>query len=1001
MRLLPLFISLFLAVSLKAQSPSFRQVKGADGLNDGTIEAIGQDAQGYIWIGTASGLNRYDGYGVRQYLHRPADTTSIYAHQALSIGLGPDEQLYIGFDEGLVRYNATTDRFSRLQAGRPFSVGTIQSTGKDQMALATSIGLVLYQPSTGRFRFFRDEAMDSLSQRLARLGLGDLAVLPDGRMLGTSFSGLLLIDLRRKQVQCIRVPQLSSQHMKQLELGPDGTVWINYWRQPKLVKTDLRFQQFEVFDYLFPNRNVVQNALSSLLIDRQGELWITTVPDGLCRYNKEKNAFQRILNQPFQPSSLSANHLTAIFQDRQGLLWLGTGGYGVNYFNPERQLFHTVLPRAGELTAGGWMWGRAAAEDEQGHLWLATLNGVVRYDTKGGEAKRFWNAENKKPELYSNSVRGIWCTGDTVWILTGEGVNRYHQGSGRMEFLDEKDSLPKGFYFTVLEDRRGRLWIGGRDGEGLYFREKGRPFCSIASHPLLHAFRRFGVRALFEDRKGRLWFGLNGGGLGLYDEAKGLVKHWTHREGDSTSLAGNLVTGIGEDRSGAIWVSTTSGVSALNEASGRFRTYSRENGLPSVRTSCIRVDGKNRVWVGSTQGLLLLEADRQTWRLFDRNDGLPDAEFADMPSAVLRDGRFVFPTLGGFVLFDPLSVQSAPQQLPFFLSGLQVLSGESGAAKPVLDTAAINLKHDQNFFSIELTALYYENPRAVWYAYQLEGFDRGWVITRNRMVNYTNVPGGRYRFRYRASLDPHVWTGPEKTLSIRIATVYYRSVWFWLLIALISLLSVFRIYRFRMQKQQQILRLESRAKELEKEKTIVQYESLKQQLNPHFLFNSLTSLRSLIKSDTKTATNFLDGLSKVYRYVLKSREQELTTLRDELGFVETFIALQQTRFGEGLRVVIQVDEAAMNRLLVPVTLQNLVENALKHNTADVESPLRIRIWIEDECVVVSNNLQRYRLVETSNRLGLIQLRNLYAFYTSRPVTISEENGAFTVKIPLL
>jgi LytS/YehU family sensor histidine kinase len=160
-------------------------------------------------------------------------------------------------------------------------------------------------------------------------------------------------------------------------------------------------------------------------------------------------------------------------------------------------------------------------------------------------------------------------------------------------------------------------------------------------------------------------------------------------------------------------------------------------------------------------------------------------------------------------------------------------------------------------------------------------------------------------------------------------------------------------------------------------------------------------LRSLIKTDSKTAAWFLDGMSKVYRYVLKSADQELVLLKDEVAFVQTFTELQKIRFGEGLQVLITITPEAGQRHIAPVVLQNLVENAIKHNTTSIESPLVIEIFTDDSRLYVRNNLQRYRVVETSNKQGLLSLKNLYSFYTDLPINIEESAQHFTISIPLL
>ena len=197
------------------------------------------------------------------------------------------------------------------------------------------------------------------------------------------------------------------------------------------------------------------------------------------------------------------------------------------------------------------------------------------------------------------------------------------------------------------------------------------------------------------------------------------------------------------------------------------------------------------------------------------------------------------------------------------------------------------------------------------------------------------------------------------------------------------------------------MQLSGKAAALEKEKALVMYESLKQHLNPHFLFNSLTSLSSLIRFDQKHAVDFLDGLSKIYRYILKSRDREIVPLAEEVKFVETFIHLQKTRFENGLEVNIKIPEAYYNYKIAPVTLQNLIENAIKHNIIDVDAPLVIDIYTEDEYLVTRNNLQKKNFVETSNKQGLVNLKSLYNYLSAKPIVIEENEQYFFVKIPLI
>jgi LytS/YehU family sensor histidine kinase len=181
----------------------------------------------------------------------------------------------------------------------------------------------------------------------------------------------------------------------------------------------------------------------------------------------------------------------------------------------------------------------------------------------------------------------------------------------------------------------------------------------------------------------------------------------------------------------------------------------------------------------------------------------------------------------------------------------------------------------------------------------------------------------------------------------------------------------------------------------------VQYEILKKQLNPHFLFNSLAALSGLISTEPGVARRFLEKMTKIYRYILKSDKNELVRLSDEINFAATYINLQQTRFGKGLEVNINVDEDFYGRKIVPVTIQNMIENAIKHNVISAASPLVIDITLENDCLVIKNNLQKKLRVETSNKLGLNQLKTLYTYLTDRPVIIEETEKDFAVRIPLV
>jgi LytS/YehU family sensor histidine kinase len=189
--------------------------------------------------------------------------------------------------------------------------------------------------------------------------------------------------------------------------------------------------------------------------------------------------------------------------------------------------------------------------------------------------------------------------------------------------------------------------------------------------------------------------------------------------------------------------------------------------------------------------------------------------------------------------------------------------------------------------------------------------------------------------------------------------------------------------------------------ELKRAHLALQYQSLKDQVRPHFLFNSLSSLATLINTDTKKATQFVHKLSDVYRYVLEQRENELVPLKDDLKFLEDYIFLQKIRFGDNLRVENKL-ELELNRMVVPLSLQMLVENAIKHNEISREHPLVIGISSTGNGqVIVKNSLQRREVSETSLGTGLENLRKQITYFSNDPLLVLEEADAFIVRMPTI
>ena len=211
----------------------------------------------------------------------------------------------------------------------------------------------------------------------------------------------------------------------------------------------------------------------------------------------------------------------------------------------------------------------------------------------------------------------------------------------------------------------------------------------------------------------------------------------------------------------------------------------------------------------------------------------------------------------------------------------------------------------------------------------------------------------------------------------------------------------FEFYSKNKLAQEEKLKYRLEAAELAKEKSMLQYHQLRNQVNPHFLFNTFSSLDSLVRSDPALASDFITHLSKVYRYVLDHGDNEVVAVETELGFIKHYISLLKVRYGEALKVNIHISSKARERGMVMVTLQLLIDNAIKHNIVHENEPLVIDVYDEGEYLCIANNKQHKKQFEASSRQGLFQLRQLYGFLSTHPIIVSDESECFMVKLPLL
>jgi ligand-binding sensor domain-containing protein len=987
---------------------SFHHLTVEDGLNDGHIQMIGQDKFGYMWFGSLGALNRYDGRTIRTYTYRAGDTTSPFSGMAFSMATDSSGKLFFGFENGLAEFDFLSNNFKYVQALKGITVYRMIAYNKNALFLMTPFGLIKYDPVSKNAHFYNKT--DKL------LGIEMLeATLKDDKLYIGTISSFLIFDIKTEKATKPPLPVLDGLIVSSLCFDAQNRLWATTYSQPKVFRFSADLTTYENYDKLLMAYDPVLARDYFIIKDKKNRIWLTTKHIGLLQYLPETNSFERHILDEQKPWTPSTNVHLSIFCDKDGMIWLG-GAEGINYFHPDKNLFETILPFDTELGVRSRRLARTVVEDKDKNLWFGTTDGVSKYDPKTKTYRSWRNEPDKPPVLAYNSVRNLFCDEqNNVWIVTSKGLTRYNRQTDKMQILDKDTSFPLVSYMRMTKDNAGDFWFSTIQHDGYYwYDQKTKILRGISQHPDLQRFTGFSGWCLLQDSRGRYWLGSVDKGVGMYDPTTHKTYHW--RSEGYNSIAGDIVMDIKEDRDGLIWVATNHGVTRIDFEKNAFLTFDSHNGLGSSSSSALAVDALNRVWVGTGNGLVMIDSNRVSMTHFGTQDGLPSAAFTDFPAYTTPDGTVIMATQKGYIRFNPLNYKAEKRKLDCYIASFSTLNVEE-SLYPIDEkaTAKAVFAANENSFSLNLVALNYFNPSQTWYAYKLDGFDKDWHITQDPKAVYANLAGGHYTFHYKASINVDDWDVVEKTLAIEIDTVFYKTWWFKASLIGELALMFFLFYRYRSRQRERVFSLENKAQRLEKEKAVMQYEGLKQQLNPHFLFNSLTSLSSLIHIDTRVANEFLESLSKTYRYILKSSESETVLLSDEIKFAENYVKLQKTRFEEGLFVNINVSEAALHHKIVPVTLQNLIENAMKHNIIDAESPLIIDIFSENAentlekqgntegplFLIVRNNLQRKNFVATSNKRGLSNFMTLYNYLSQTLVEIIETDAFFTVKIPLL
>lgn len=777
----------------------FEHLTIEDGLSQNAGLVMLQDRQGYLWIGSQDGLNRYDGYGITQFKHDPENKDSLSYNSVISLYEDSDGFLWVGtWGGGLNRLDPRTGVFTRYEAD-PTNAGALDdpvvtdilSDGQGGLWVGTLGGLDHLKPDEGVIARYRHDP--AIAASLSSDAISVIVPAEDGKLwIGTgAFSspgaGLNLFDPQTGQAQrfasqgdCFQSPNIS-------DILPDayGNLWIAYGGYGVAGGGIDRYHPGTGVCKHYDNAldfgdQIIDNNFADLMLDQEGGLWAASWSSGVWHLEDgSEEPFTGIHHNPADPDSLSNDNTFSLLQDRSGVIWIGTLSAGINKLNPGSLQFRTYRRDAGNPDSLPSNHVGAFAETLDGSMWVGTWeNGLARFDPSAGKFTSYRHDPKNPESISSDLVMSLLGAPDgSLWVGTlGGGLNHLDVTSGVFSRFQNDPAIPGSLLdnqiTSLMLDGEDRLWVGSMVGISRL-------------DPAAQNFVNYPLNAPVVALKlveNTLWIGTWGAGavsLDLRDAASldpntAQYSFITNNPTDANSLSDNSVFAIHTTGDRLVWFGTQGGLNRYDPVTGEFKSYTEKHGLRNATIFGILEDSKGFLWITTNNGLAKFNPQREEFRVYDADDGLQGSEFNSNAYFMASTGELYVGGVSGFSVFNPeqLSENSPPPNV--VITEFSIFN--TPQAVDLAGSEPIRLNYDQNFISFEFAALDFQAPGKNQFMYKLEGVDKDWIWagTRN-YASYTNLRGGDYTFRVMAANGEGVWSTSGASLPIKVIPPFWET----------------------------------------------------------------------------------------------------------------------------------------------------------------------------------------------------------------------------------
>jgi ligand-binding sensor domain-containing protein len=926
------------------------------------INCLFKTSRGYIYAGTTNGLYSFDGISFKKNnFSTPGIKDTVTA-----IFEDNNKQLWAGFKSGHIaqKVNGKLSYFEVEEGNPKVAITSFIQDKQNNIWFATNGEGIYYFANNHLYLINAENGLSDLHVRT-------LALAANGDVLAATDQGINICTLvnGKAQVKLIGPKNgLPDYYVTSIAAAGNNSYWIGMQEKGFCLYN----HSTGVITTPAATLNWAYGQVNDLLIS-QKSLWIATEESGLLKQNGI-DASVNIL----KAASGVQNKIYNLLQDNEGNIWMSTPTELIAITGNKLKSLPLYTPEVFETI-------HATLCDYQNNIWVSSNAGLIKYSFINGryvEKKYNFSALNSKTD-----ITGLYQdVNHNIWIGTmGKGILVLNPETGQSRSLSENPLLENASILSVTGNGN-TVCAGGLEGVAMIFNitEKNKNIPEKYIFTNYNDIENIGnnyIYNVFKDSRGRIWFGTDGKGITVLENGNLTTYNKT------TGLKDDHIYSFTEDKKGNIWFNTEgAGIYCFDGKT--FKNYNAADGISDLKITAIKTGPLGNIILVNKKGLDILNTKTGTISYIGSKQGIADVS-TDMGSVSLdTGGNIVITTSNGIVTYAP--VENATYQPKTIIENVQLfLSDVDKDVKGIY-------KFDQNSFQFNFTGLYYSTPDEVHYQYKLEGLDSAWIQTRDRNVTFPKLQPGKYTFKVRSSLNENFDVADEATYEFVIEKPIWKRLWF---IVLATLVFLALLYWYMKKREKQVKKVQ----QLQQEKIQFEFQVLRNQVNPHFLFNSFNTLISYIEEDPTMAVDYVENLSTFFRNIVNYREHDVISLEEEISILKTYFYLQQKRYGNHLILNISLSEEQKKLIFIPpLTLQLLIENAIKHNAVSKETPLTIMIYLEDaDRLIIKNNINPKISREPGTGTGLQNIVRRYNLLSKDAVTINNDGINFTVILPVL